>query len=546
MLAGFALGGAAAEADSPRETRLGGRKSRDGVTEIGALFAPMLHHDLLLCLAAWRPGGGHTFSGGHFGGGHSGGGGGGDLVILLIDLVINYPAVGIPVTLVVVVFWIANSRIQKNRQEWHAGVNEPTVAQPSAWDAAPTALARSPRRDLQRLNQQPEGGAQRPYDPDFSIVLFEDFVYALYARAQQARGRGTLDELGPYLSSAARSQLRASPSHDRLVDVSTVIIGAMTYVSVAGITAGSQSVSVELEFESNYTEVSQQPDRRQVQHAYYVVERWMLTRAATAHSRPPARARTFDCPNCGAPLEAIRDNVCTYCHQPVGTGQFDWLLTGVDLREKHERGPQLTGDTAERGTDLPTIFDPNLQAASSALAARDPAFDWQAFQARTTLIFNELQVAWSSLEWQRIRPYVSDNLFQMLLFWIEAYKKAALRNILENAHINGFEVARVSSDKYYDAITVRVHAASLDYTVDAQGKVVSGHRHRERKYTEYWTLIRGSGRQGSATATKNCPSCGAPLNITMAGQCQYCNARVTSGDFDWVLSEIEQDETYQG
>jgi hypothetical protein len=32
----------------------------------------------------------------------------------------------------------------------------------------------------------------------------------------------------------------------------------------------------------------------------------------------------------------------------------------------------------------------------------------------------------------------------------------------------------------------------------------------------------------------------------MAGECEYCAARVTTGDFDWVLSRIEQDETYQG
>jgi predicted lipid-binding transport protein (Tim44 family) len=510
----------------------------------------MFHQELAWSLAAWRPGGGHTFSGGHFGGGNSGGGGGGgDLVILLFELVINYPAVGIPVTIAVVVFWVANNRIQKNRKEWHAGVDQPSAAvQAATWGAAaPVAPPQhNPRRELARLNQAPAGGQARPYDPDFSLVLFEDFVYALYARAEQARGRGTLDEFGPYLSPAARSQLRASPSHDRLVDVATVIIGAMTYVGVSGIAPGSSSVSVELEFESNYTEVSQLPNQQRADHAYYVVERWMLTRAATAHSRPPARSRTFDCPNCGAPLEAIRDNVCTYCHATVGTGQFDWLVTGVDLREKHERGPQLTGDTEERGTDFPTVFDPNLQANSAALTARDPAFNWQAFQARTALIFNELQVAWSSLEWQRIRPYVSDNLFQMLLFWIEAYKKAALRNVLENPQVTFIEIARVLSDKYYDAITVRVYAQSLDYTVDAKGKVVSGHRHTPRKYTEYWTLIRGTQKTGTAVATKNCPSCGAPLNINMAGQCQYCNARVTSGDFDWVLSQIEQDEAYQG
>ena len=33
---------------------------------------------------------------------------------------------------------------------------------------------------------------------------------------------------------------------------------------------------------------------------------------------------------------------------------------------------------------------------------------------------------------------------------------------------------------------------------------------------------------------------------TMAGLCEYCHGKITNGDFDWVLSRIEQDESYRG
>ena len=39
---------------------------------------------------------------------------------------------------------------------------------------------------------------------------------------------------------------------------------------------------------------------------------------------------------------------------------------------------------------------------------------------------------------------------------------------------------------------------------------------------------------------------GAPLQINQAGSCQYCNVKVTTGEFDWVLSRIEQDDVYDG
>jgi hypothetical protein len=44
----------------------------------------------------------------------------------------------------------------------------------------------------------------------------------------------------------------------------------------------------------------------------------------------------------------------------------------------------------------------------------------------------------------------------------------------------------------------------------------------------------------------NCPNCGAALKINRAGVCEYCQGKVTSGEFDWVLSRIEQDEAYRG
>jgi len=44
----------------------------------------------------------------------------------------------------------------------------------------------------------------------------------------------------------------------------------------------------------------------------------------------------------------------------------------------------------------------------------------------------------------------------------------------------------------------------------------------------------------------NCPNCAAPLKVNNAGVCQFCGGKITSGEFDWVLSKIEQDESYAG
>ena len=56
--------------------------------------------------------------------------------------------------------------------------------------------------------------------------------------------------------------------------------------------------------------------------------------------------------------------------------------------------------------------------------------------------------------------------------------------------------------------------------------------------------IRRRGVQEGTRSPIQCPNCGAELKINMAGVCEYCESKITRGDFDWVLSRIEQDESY--
>lgn len=480
---------------------------------------------LLAGVALARPGGGQSYSGGsRSSGGGGGGGGGGDggvLLEILVYLIIENPSVGIPLTLIVIVVMLV-------RWAWQRGMK--------AWSTTPVDVkavqvveqASSPRRELERV---------RSVDPDFSLVLFEDFAYMLYGAVQRARGVGA-QWLLPYLE----QQLAAGLTDPSLADVQGIVIGAMRYEDVSGLDDAQGRLEVELEIEANYVEILRTGEQRR----YYVVDQLRLTRAAGAKSRPFARAHKLDCPNCGAPLEALRGVECNYCRQNVGLGRFDWMIESLENHSREDRGPLLTADTPESGTELPTIADPAAGAHFQELQRRDPGLSWPGLMGRVGHVFGELQAAWSAREPLRIRPYVSDNLFQSMYYWIDLYLQSRCRNVTEQARILRVDLASVTSDRHYDAITVRLFASSIDYTIADDGKLLSGHRSRQRTYSEYWTWIRGSARRGVSRGDASCPNCGAALRIGMAGTCEYCRVKVTSGEFDWVLSRIEQDDSYGG
>ncbi len=486
---------------------------------------------LLLCAvdAYARPGGGHSYSGGGGGGGGYGGGGGdyggdsggGELLYLLVWLLFEVPVIGVPLTILIIGGFIwSKSQAPDLNVEWNSA---PYITPPA-----------------------PDITSIRRLDPEFSSVLFEDFLYHLYAEAHQARENSErLEALTPQFSENARSLLaqRTPPG----VHVERVVIGSMRVSSLTlpqkATTDDGEPYYVKLavRFESNMTCGS--GDEAQT---YYVDETWMLARAANAVSVPPGRMRATLCANCGAPFAHSKERTCSSCDVVVDDGRFGWVVTNILVSRQETRPTSLTGYAPEVGTHDMTHVHPKTRQELHGLSVDDPQFTSQGLTDRAHLIFEELYQAWNDDDLARARPFVSDGLFDYLRYWLDAYREEGLENWVEDHKLTNFTIAKVVRDRHYDAITIRIWATGKDYTVDSTGKVVGGSNRKYRDFSEYWTLIRNAQTRGAALLEKQCPHCGAEQRISMAGICEFCEAHITSGEFGWVLSKIQQDESYSG
>ena len=461
-----------------------------------------------------RVGGGGSYSGG--GGSSSGGGSGGDgggaellfyLFRFLFWLTIHYPAIGIPVDIVVIYFlwkWFSSRQASGN-----------------------SALLRVSTTGAQRGAVTLD--ALRRFDPNFSEITFTDFSYSLYGRAHHARGAGDVNRYAPYLSPAARKAL-LSMNTGGLTQVKGVIVGACKVIGVYGL--DSSTVHVKLRFESNVTEVA-----RGRETTFYLNEVWMLERKRDILSPPPGKAKADHCPRCGGALQTRTDGSCDYCGIRIENGAFQWYVTSIQLLTREDRGPTLTQDVPERGTDNPTIYQPGFAQKRAAIS------DWPAFELRVREIATELQDAWTARDWERVRPLETENLFQMHRYWIDEYKRQKLRNVVDDFTIDRVEPVKITDDAYYEAITVRLFAHGRDYTMNEEGRVVAGSNRSVRRWSEYWTLIR---TKAAPTRPAACPNCGAPVAAGSTGICAYCGGKITLGEFEWILSRIDQDEAYAG
>ncbi len=496
-----------------------------------ALVALALAAGLLLFLAldpvdAWaRVGGGQSYGGSNRSGGSSGGGGGdADLVFFLIWLCIEHPVIGIPITLIVIGVVVVKTYM--GRRWGTGGVHQP-------------ARERGPGRGPRRTPTVDLRGVQRA-DPNFSVPAFLDFAQVVYARCHQARAGHGEQAVAAYLAQPAASALR-----QRSQDVSAVrdVIFGATRLVRAGV-RGKQ-VEVVVHFESNLTEQRGQDAKQML-----VTERWTFRKRAGSLSPSPSQLVAMACPGCGNPAETRPDGSCVHCDTPIGAGRVLWQVGDVTLisQEPIKPPPLALGSGDERGTRLPTVYDPMLGSQLRAFQTRYPDFQLNSFQARVRKVFLQLQAGWTEGRWEKARVLETDHLYQSHRYWMERYRRFGLRNVLEQVEVLDVTLVKLTADAFYEAITLRIKARMIDYTVDKQGNVVAGHRSKARTFTEYWTFIRTAGKPSARRGDLlHCPSCGAPLDkLSQTGVCGYCDAKIASGAHDWVLSSIEQDEAYRG
>lgn len=519
------------------------RSARTSLLKLAAVVALWVTVVMIMAGPALaRVGGGQSYGGG--GGSRGSDGGSGDvffLIELLVRLVFHAPAIGIPVVIVVIV---AAIHLSQNGGLHHAY---------SSSAAPPDDVFE--RRGALQLDDL------RSDDPNFSETLFIDFVQLLYERFHNERAnRGTSDGsptedgpqqglrvLAPWFEPRLLVDAEADVRTRGITRVTDVIVGASHVSSIA---RGPVEVNVEVVFESNFTEWTAQGALPPL----YVTERWTFRRKAGVRSKGPTDITALACPSCGSPSALKPDGSCPYCGQVVNHGDFQWVVCGSMVIQAVPRPPVelggggLLGGGYEAGTDLPTRYAADFAPARRAFSARNPEFQWDAFEARVRMIFLELQQAWTQKKWAKARPYETDALFNRHRYWMDMYARQGLTNRLEDIQVRQVVPVKFAQDAWFESITVRIFASMRDWTENAAGQPVSGNPKAARVFSEYWTFIRRATTHAPVApkGDRQCPSCGAPLDVSMAGECAYCASKITSGEFDWVLSFIEQDETWRG
>lgn len=190
-----------------------------------------------------------------------------------------------------------------------------------------------------------------------------------------------------------------------------------------------------------------------------------------------------------------------------------------------------------------------VSAGFRTLRGADASFDTNVFIARVRDGFTKLQRAWCEQSLVAVRPFISDGIHERFSLQFDEQRALGYRPVMENLSILECAMAQVECGPVFDVITMRIGASAKDFRVSvATGRAIPGSEEASQ-FAEYWSFIRARGSKTvpnrAGLIEGNCPNCGAPIAMNQGAKCDYCQAVLRSGQYDWVLAEITQEEEWR-
>ena len=229
---------------------------------------------------------------------------------------------------------------------------------------------------------------------------------------------------------------------------------------------------------------------------------------------------------------------------------FIFLIIAIIYIRKKKKGgsnldvrPRINYNTVRPTTPV-TPARPNSAEVLKKIQAVDPLFSEEEFIAWTKDVFVKLQNQWMARDWEEIRCFETNELFEQHKNQIQGYIDKKQINMLERICVNYADLYNFKQVGDKDILEVALNSSMVDYIIDEETKkVLMGDTVTRRTRTYKLTFIRKTGiktQEGEAKVnTTNCPNCGAPTEITTSGKCNYCGSVITTGEFDWALSNLE-------
>lgn len=149
--------------------------------------------------------------------------------------------------------------------------------------------------------------------------------------------------------------------------------------------------------------------------------------------------------------------------------------------------------------------------------------------------FANIQDAWMNFDYDALREYCTDELYNTYVSQLETLKLKNGQNIMSDYQNLDMKITNITSENTVVSLTVYAEIRFHDYVINAKTNEVT-RGSKDRLMTNHY-LMTFVIKKGDAKSIKNCPSCGAPFEHNASGICEYCGSTIIKEADDLVLSK---------
>lgn len=225
------------------------------------------------------------------------------------------------------------------------------------------------------------------------------------------------------------------------------------------------------------------------------------------------------------------------------------VIVIIMISLKFKSSSSGNGGTSVPGRVIPSSQGRNVylpdrtSEIESLIKSKDQNFSSSDFISFAKEVYIDIQTAWCKRDLTPVRPVLHENLYNTTARQVQSKIDQGIIYHYESIAINTAYLTSYAKDEQFEYLTVYLNARMIDYQTDEKtGNILRGDKSTRWDLRYKMKFVRSVGSktkdESSTHNGHNCPNCGAPLEMTSSGICDYCGSVVTTGQYTWVLTDF--------
>lgn len=166
-------------------------------------------------------------------------------------------------------------------------------------------------------------------------------------------------------------------------------------------------------------------------------------------------------------------------------------------------------------------------------------FNEALFLSKVNNVFVKFFTAIMLDELNTIDHFVSDEVYEYGEDILNINKNAGYTKMYDMINVKSSKITNIEETEKEYIIDVFVESRYLDYRINNEDGSIEGDN-KDRVQVDYNLTFKKNKNAEESDIVKKCPGCGRSIDVNDSGACEYCGAIYNQEDFDWVLTNIEE------